>query len=108
MKLDLTRRVKAQGFSFNQRTGQRVVSEQEVTFAKIILDATANSEGFKEALKLAPIRGKAKSTGGVEEFTDDEFNTIIFLFQLRPTDEKLAFIEMVVELNPGFDVETLN
>ena len=95
------------GFVQDPKTGQRVQAEQEVEIRKVIVDSTAQTPSFKDALKIQSLREKAKSKTNDVELTKEESDVLFQIYRARPTDEKLALIEIIKELNPDFNSEVL-
>jgi hypothetical protein len=107
MKLDLSRAIQSQGWVFDPQARQRVPATQEVAIRKVILDSTAQTRDFKEAMRVKSLREKAKSAADEVELSQEEFKVLAGIYYTRPTDEKLALIEILQELNPEFEVEAL-
>jgi hypothetical protein len=107
MNLDLSKKITSVGYRFNPETQQRVPVQAEVEIRKIIMDSTERTSSFKEALKVKSLREKAKGEADVVELTQEELSVLITVYRVRPTDEKLALIEILAKLNPGMDMEIL-
>ena len=105
MNLDLSRTIQSVGFMRNPETGKEIQVKHEAEIRKVVIDMTANTRSFMEALKVQSLREKAKSAENEVVLTPEEVGVLLGIYRNRPTDEKLAIMEILQELNPSLDPE---
>ncbi|MDR1380782.1 MAG: hypothetical protein LBJ47_04805 [Tannerella sp.] len=115
MKANLTALIPATGTVPDAETGGRKQIVNFTPLAGVIVACTNSLRTFEEVLKAKSIRKKAQAaseeyakTGDTDgdpvELTDDEFEVLFMIASTRGTDEKLAVMEMLSDLNEGFDI----
>jgi hypothetical protein len=103
MKLDLNRKsvVEAQR---RDAQGNIVPVQVEAPLSEVVTQMLEQgARNFSQALSYKPLIAKLKT--GAQDFTDSDFDIIAGILNRRKTSEKIAFAEMVQELNPKFSFE---